>query len=286
MADFESDPSQYSSSVTLQVDEETETLGSLQPRLINDQERRVLLKQALSCRVAADVVTLAHGTCKNGHPASLLALRFQFSYPPQSANRLTSAHISISFQAGSGDDETSFPWVHRFAPRSIRADATTATVTNSSALGATASLLAGQSVSPVGLAINAERASEISFDQTFGCHVTGEPWTSDEAYDQGSEVDNSVTWHLHEHKLHKRGISRELRVVLVVGRSQKLVMAKVKAKVKTGWGLSLFGSLFSQGRPLIIGEGTEFGTSPGVDSFDDLSEEQLGDFVGVEAPLT
>jgi len=144
---------------------------------------------------------------------------------------------------------------------------------------------AGEGISPVSVGVSADRSKEVSFVRDFQCDVIGEPWTSDEAYDQGCEVDNSVTWYVKEHKLLKAGIPRELRTVIIIGRSQKVVLAKVKAKVKTSWGISMLGSLFTQARPLLIGEGATFGEALGNDDFGALSTEQLDVFVGLDRPF-
>jgi hypothetical protein len=80
------------------------------------------------------------------------------------------------------------------------------------------------------------------------------------------------------------GIPRELRAVVVVARVQKVVLAKVKAKVKTGWGLSLLGSLFPEERPLPIRDGVAFGETPALSDFGALSAEQLNKFVGLDRP--
>ena len=277
---------EYTSTVELQVDDATKTLGDRLPKTITDTERRALLQQTRSTRVSADVVTLAHGTFE-GQPASLVGLRFQFSYPPQSSSsRLSSAELNISFQPEKdGDDggDSEFPSVQLFAPTSISADSTTASIEKDTRYSVTTSF--GASPAPVGLDITAERGAKVAYVQEFRCNVVGEPWTSDEAYSEGCEVDNAVTWYLTEHKLRKEGIPRELRTVVVVGRRQSAIRAKVKAKVKTNWGLSLFGSLFSQARPLVLGDSVVFGRQPPLLDFGKLSKEQLDAFVGLDRPL-
>ncbi|KAH8903128.1 hypothetical protein BR93DRAFT_931561 [Coniochaeta sp. PMI_546] len=200
---------QYSSSVDLEVDDGTETLGDSVPKTITDTQRRILVQQARSWRVSADVVALAHGTYDK-KPASLIGLRFQFSFQPQPANRLSSAELNISFQPG--DDDGEFPAVPCFAPEEIRADATDALMKKNTRYGVSASVGAG--ISPVSVDIGADRGTEIAYVQEFRCDVIGEPWTSDEAYSKDCEVDNAVTWHMNEHKLLKKGIPRELRICL------------------------------------------------------------------------
>jgi hypothetical protein len=272
---------EYTSSVTLEVDDAAETLGDSTPKTITDTERRALLQQARRARVTADVVALAHGTFDE-QPATLIGLRFQFSYQPRSSNRLSSAELNISFQPDS-DDDGQFPVVQRFEPTAISADATTAAVKKDTSYDLSVSVTAGPA--PVSVGWTANRGREMAYVQEFRCDVIGEPWTSDEAYSKGCEVDNAVTWYLDEHKLRKEGIPREVRTVVVVGRSQSTVRAKVKAKVKTNWGLSLFGSLFSQTRPLIIGNSVAFGDQPPLNEFEKLSKEQLNAFVGLDRPF-
>ena len=277
---------EYTSTVELQVDDATETLGDRLPKTITDTERRALLQQTRSTRVSADVVALAHGTFE-GQPASLVGLRFQFSYPLQSSSsRLTSAELNISFQPEKDGDDgggSEFPSVRLFAPISISADSTTASIEKDTRYSVTTTF--GASPVPVSLDVTAERGAKVAYVQEFRCNVVGEPWTSDEAYSEGCEVDNAVTWYLTEHKLRKEGIPRELRTVVVVGRRQSAIRAKVKAKVKTNWGLSLFGSLFSHARPLVIGDSVVFGVQPPLLDFGKLSKEQLGAFVGLDRPL-
>lgn len=271
---------QFASSVELEVDDGTDTLGDKAPRTITDQQRRVLLQQAGSRRVSADVVSLAHGTFHN-QSATLMALRFQFSYQPQSSNRLSSAELNIAFRPGPNGSD--FPTIYRFAPTNIRADVTTASLLKATQVGLSTGI--NTLPAPIGAQVSAERASQVSYTQEFRCDVIGEPWTSDEAYNADCEVDNAVTWHLNEHKLLKEGIPRGLRAVLVVGRSQPSVQAKVTAKVKTNWGLSLSGSLFSQARPLLIEDSVAFGTQPLSDKFDLLTTEQLDAFVWLDRPF-
>jgi hypothetical protein len=268
---------EYTSSVTLEVDDAAETLGDSTPKTITDTERRALLQQARRARVTADVVALAHGTFDE-QPATLIGLRFQFSYQPRSSNRLSSAELNISFQPDN-DDDGQFPVVQRFEPTAISADATTAAVKKDTGYDLSVSVTAGPA--PVSVGWTANRGREMAYVQEFRCDVIGEPWTSDEAYSKGCEVDNAVTWYLDEHKLRKEGIPREVRTVVVVGRSQ----STVRAKVKTNWGLSLFGSLFSQTRPLIIGNSVAFGDQPPLNEFEKLSKEQLNAFVGLDRPF-
>lgn len=270
----------YASSVELEVDDTTETLGDKEPKTVADNQRRILLQQALSWRVSADVVALAHGTFDK-KPASLIGLRFQFSYQPQT-NRLSSAELNISFQSDD-DGGGEFPAVERFAPANIGADATQASMKKDTRTGVSTSLGAG--LAPVTVDVTADRGTEIAYVQEFRCDVIGEPWTSDEAYSKGCDADNAVTWYLNEHKLRKEGIPRELRTVLVISRSQSTVRAKVKAKVKTNWGLTLFGSLFSQTTPLLIGDSVAFGNQPPLVEFEKLSEEQLYAYVGLDRPF-
>lgn len=271
---------EYASSIAFEVDEEAETLGDRVPTTIDEDEQRVLLHKARSSRVSLDVVTVAHGTYSR-QPATLIGLLFKFSYPHQSVSRLTSAELSISFQPIDGSSK--FPSVRRFGPTSIQdANPTSATVVKTTSFGA--SLSAGDGISPVTAGLSAERGTEISFTQDFRCEVVGEPWTSDEAYDTGCELDNAVTWYVKENQVKPAGIPRELRAVVVVARSQKVVLAKVKAKVKTGWGLSLLGSLFPDERPLLIGDGVVFGETPALSDFGALSAEQLNKFVGLDRP--
>jgi len=281
------DDDEYTRTVELEVDGATETLGDRLPRTVTDTERRVLLQQALHTRVSADVVALAHGTV-DGQPASLVALRFQFSYPPQSFSRLSSAKLTISFQpADDDDDDLNFPTVHRFAPVKITADPTAASIEKDTRYSVSAVLGGGAAPIPVpaSLDLTAERGAKVAYVQEFGCDVVGEPWTSDDAYGRGCEVDNAVTWHVNEHELQKKGIPRELRAVIVVGRSQATVCARVKARVKTSWGLALFGSPFSQARPLVIAESAVFGRQPGSCDFGGLGEEELAAFVGLDRPF-
>lgn len=271
---------EYARSVELEINDVTETLGTPAPKTITDTERRALLQQARRWRVSADVVALAHGTC-DSQPASLVGLRFRFSYQPQSSNRLSSAELNISFQPE--EDGGEFPAVKLFAPTSIRADATEASIRRDTRYGVSTSL--PLVAVPVSAGISVDRGAEIAYAQDFRCEVIGEPWTSDEAYDEGCDVDNAVTWYLNEHKLRKEGIPRELRTVVVVGRGQSTIRAKIKAKVKTNWGLSLFGSLWPQTGPLVIRDSVVFGDQPPVGDFKKLSKEQLGAFVGLDRPF-
>ena len=269
---------EYARSVELEIDDVTETLGTPAPKTITDTEQRALLQQVRRWRVSADVVTLAHGTYKN-QPASLVGLRFCFSYQPQTSNRLSSAEVNISFQPA--EDSEEFPAVKDFAPTSIHADVTEASICKDTRHGV--SLAAAGA--PVSGSISWEQGVGITYPQTYRCEVIGEPWTSDEAYDEGYDVDNAVTWHLNEHKLHKGGIPKELRTVVVIGRKQSIIRAKIKAKVKTNWGLSLFGSLWPQAGPLVIRDSVAFGDYSFDNDFESLSKEQLSTFVGLDRPF-
>ncbi len=279
MSTSDLDDDEYARTAELEVDDATETLGDRRARTISSSEQRALLQQKGSWRVSADVASLAHGSFE-GRPASLVGLRFRFSYPPKSSNRLSSAELNISFQPeNDGDDGGEFPTVQLFEPVAISADSMVVSIEKDTRYSITTSSSAAPI--PVSLGISGERGAKTSYVQEFRCDVVGEPWTSDEAYSKGCEVDNAVTWYLNEHKLRKEGIPRELRTVVVVGRSQPAIRARVKAKVKTDWGLSLFGSLFSQARPLVVRETVVFGDQPPVGDFAELSKEQLGAFVGL-----
>jgi hypothetical protein len=75
--------------------------------------------------------------------------------------------------------------------------------------------------------------------------------------------------------------------VVVVGRNYPAIHARIKAKVKTNWGLSLFGSPWPQTGPLVIQDTEAFGNHQ-VDldqDFKTLSKEQLGAFVGLDRPF-
>jgi hypothetical protein len=269
---------EYTRSVALEIDDVTETLGTPAPKTITDTKRRVLLQQVRHWRVSADVVTLAHGTYKS-QPASLVGLRFCFSYQPQTSNRLSSAEVNISFQPMEDGEE--FPAVKSFAPTSIHADVTEASICRDTRYGTSLSLAAA----PVSGSIFRDQGVEITYARDYRCEVIGEPWTSDEAYDEGCDVDNAVTWHLNEHKLRKEGIPKELRTAVIIGRNQSVIHAKIKAKVKTNWGLSLFGSLWPQAGPLVIRDSVAFGDYSFGDDFESLSREQLGTFVGLDRPF-
>ncbi|KAK1826646.1 hypothetical protein QBC39DRAFT_386550 [Podospora conica] len=283
-------PHEYTTSVPFEPDEETQTLGDRLPTTITQDEQRVLLHKARTSRVSLDVVALAHGTFGGAaHPATLLALRFQFSYPHQSTSRLTSAELNISFQPAAADrgaSSSKFPTVRRFSPTSIRdTNPTSATVTRTTAVGASASVGDASGVVPLGVGLSAQNSTEVSFTADFGCEAVGEPWTSDEAYDAGCEGDNAVTWYVKENEVRPAGIPRELRAVVVVERGDgeeegRVLLARVKAKVRTGWGMSLLGKLFPGERPLVIGEGVEFGEPPAGRDFEALSAEELGRFAG------
>lgn len=270
---------EYSRTVELQVDGSFETLGDQGPRTVTEAEQRILMQQALKTRVTADVVALAHGTFK-GQPASLVGLQFRFGYPPQSSNRLSSAVLNISF--GPGNDGTGFPTVHRFAPVRISADSTTTPVERDTRHGVSVSIDA--SPVPVSVDFTADRGTKVAYVQDFGCDVDGHHWTSDDAESQGYEVDNAVTWYLNEHKLRKEGIPKELRTVVVVGRSQPAIRAEIKARVKTSWDLRLFGFPFPQARPLVISESVVFGHQPPTLEFEKLSDDGLAAFVGLLSP--
>lgn len=261
-------PPEYARAVELQVDVSIGSLGAPPPITISEEDQRVLLQQVLRWRVAADVLTLAHGTYK-GKPASLIGLQFTFGYRAHSSNRLSSAEVTVTFLPDAAGDN--FPTVKLFAPTNIHAKAREMPLPLESLLKT--STFDSTPFNRENLGPAAVSAVE------HGCDIDGGPWTSDEADSQGLKVDNAVTWDIDEHK---EGIPRRLRTVAVVCRTQSTIRARIKVRAKTNWGLPLFGSLWQDATPLVIKDSVEFGDQPPpVAEFSQLSSEQLGAYVGI-----
>jgi hypothetical protein len=125
---------------------------------------------------------LVHGTF-GGAPATLLGLRFRFSYEPASSPRFTRPFDS--------DQASTPPDIAVFAPARIHSTVQTAHISH------TREVLPAIGVNPPvagQIGISGKMGRTIDYTREYSTDVEGNLWTSDDAFDEVLDVDDCVSW--------------------------------------------------------------------------------------------
>ncbi|RSL55562.1 hypothetical protein CEP54_009330 [Fusarium duplospermum] len=283
-------PTRFSSTVDLEVDPSSLTLGGSPPRPprhIDETSPRMAMNQFGRWRVSVDVITLTHGTYGvRAESATLVVLRVRLNGDSQGASRLSMAKIKLQIRPAATDNSARHE-EQATEPESVRNNNTDLT----SEAGSSDAVPTFKSWAPVRKIFDVEAvSSEVTqgvnaglslasiigavfnlgmqrsvtqvFEREVGSEIRGEPKTSNAAKKAGLDIDDTVTWDVLETPITKAGVPLELRLGAVVAggrrRGGPLFHATLTAKVETGWGLKLFGKPWSKPQPLVIRDDVSF----------------------------
>jgi hypothetical protein len=270
MEDDMEENSEFSSTVELQLESRSGQLGKL-PKEFSDRASAVLREMAGGKWGVKGIIThIEHGKY-DGKPATLIAFRTNFRFDPGS--RFTKAEVRISFNSHeAGTDSANglnIPVVKNFSPVLVQGRGIEAEITKERSATVDVSLApAIASIAGVGVSGSYGRADKYS--KVYQMRITAIPWCDK------TEVENSVIWKIAENGKQAEGIPNELNTAIVIQHDGGIFQAVIEIKAWTGLGTKLFGWPWPKPHPLIIRPLTSLGPKLGLNSFDELVDEQWG----------
>lgn len=267
-----------SSTVEFEVDNEALHLGGKVPKELTETTARAISSNAGRSGVRGDVICLQHGKYK-GKPATLLAVKFQFSFEQNSTNRFSRAEIRIAFDSSSKNASSgSKPAVRHYSPALICGPSSTGEIKKS--IGVVPSISSPAAPVQIGVEVPMTRSTTVARD--FQMKIIGEPWASDE----DAEDDDMVIWRVDENYAQTDGIPRDFKTAVVVQHTGEEFQATVHIKARTRMGISLFSWPWSKPTPLVVSNKSSFGDGVLPDDFSALEDKhwlQWTEFQGLAA---